>query len=35
MSPWSTCQSHLCASAFTMESPATAPAIIRDDRSRS
>jgi hypothetical protein len=34
-SPLSTYQSHLLASAFTTESPATAPAIVRDDRFRS
>jgi hypothetical protein len=34
-SPSSTYQSHLLASAFTTESLATTPAIVRDDRSRS
>jgi hypothetical protein len=35
MSPSSTCQSHLPASAFTTESPATAPTTVRDARFRS
>jgi hypothetical protein len=33
--PWSTCQSHLLASASTTESPAITPNTIREDRSRS
>jgi hypothetical protein len=34
MTQRSTCQSHLLASASTMESPATAPTIVREDRFR-
>jgi hypothetical protein len=35
MSLSSTCQSHIPGSAFTTESPAAAPATVRDARSRS